>query len=102
MGLASAAEQLKMTFPPLQTVSSLTCNRTPSGGSVKEQNSLSTVITPISSEIRTLDLVNKMPFALADWLEVAKIPIHSQSTKRKLHHFVIPVSTYVFGRIQLM
>ena len=32
-GLASAAEQLKVTFAPLQTVSSLTRNWTPSGGS---------------------------------------------------------------------
>ena len=40
MGLASAAEQLKMTFAPLQTVSSLTCNWTPSGGSAKDENSL--------------------------------------------------------------
>ena len=93
MGLASTAEQLKMTFAPLQTVSSLTCNRTPSGGSAKEQNSLSTVITQITTEISTLDLVNKMPFAPADWLEVAKIPILYQPTKRKLHHFIIQEST---------
>jgi len=92
MGLASAAEHLKMTFAPLQTVSSLTCNRTPSGGSAKEQNFLSTVITQISTEISTLDLVNKMPFALADWLDVAKIPIFAQSTKRKLQPFIIPES----------
>ena len=93
MGLASATEQLKIMFAPLQTVSSLTCNRTPSGGSAKEQNSLSTVITQIRTEISTLDLVNKMRFAPADWLEVAKIPILSQSTKRKLHHFIIPERT---------
>ena len=44
MGLASAAEQLKVTFAPLQTVSSLTCNWTPSGWSVmheKKKDSLS-------------------------------------------------------------
>ena len=37
MGLASAAEQLKVTFAPLQTVSSLTCNWTPSGWSVMHE-----------------------------------------------------------------
>ena len=37
MGLASAAEQLKVTFAPLQTVSSLTRNWTPSGWSVMKK-----------------------------------------------------------------
>ena len=37
MGLASAAEQLKVTFAPLQTVSSLTRNWTPSGWSVTKK-----------------------------------------------------------------
>ena len=67
VGLASVTEQLKMTFAPLQTVSSLTCNRTPSGGSAKKQNYLSTVITQISYEIRILDLVNRMSFSLVDY-----------------------------------
>ena len=40
MGLASAAEQLKVTFAPLQTVSSLTCNWTPSGWSVMKKKGL--------------------------------------------------------------
>ena len=41
MGLASAAEQLKVTFAPLQTVSSLTRNWTPSGLSVMKKKGLS-------------------------------------------------------------
>ena len=41
MGLASAAEQLKVTFAPLQTVSSLTRNWTPSGWSVMKKKGLS-------------------------------------------------------------
>ena len=40
MGLASAAEQLKVTFAPLQTVSSLTRNWTPSGWSVMKRKPL--------------------------------------------------------------
>ena len=67
VGLASVTEQLKMTFASLQTVSSLTCNWTPSGGSAKKQNYLSTLITQISSEIRILDLVNRMSFSLVDY-----------------------------------
>ena len=43
IGLASVTEQLKMMLAPLQTVSSLTSNWTPSGGSAIKQNSLSTV-----------------------------------------------------------
>ena len=63
MGLASAAEQLKMMFAPLQTVSSLTCNWTPSGGSAKDENSLSTVVNSqqISPYISTSDLVIRTP-----------------------------------------
>ena len=41
MGLPSAAEQLKVTFAPLQTVSSLTRNWTPSGLSVMKKKGLS-------------------------------------------------------------
>ena len=41
MGLASAAEQLKVTFAPLQTVFSLTRNWTPSGLSVMKKKRLS-------------------------------------------------------------
>ena len=41
MGLASAAEQLKVTFAPLQTVFSLTRNWTPSGLSVMKKKGLS-------------------------------------------------------------
>ena len=67
VGLASVTEQLKMTFTPLQTVSSVTCNWTPSGGSSKKQNYLSTVMTQISYEIRILDLVNGMSFSLVDY-----------------------------------
>ena len=63
MGLASAAEQLKMMFAPLQTVSSLTCNWTPSGGSAKDENSLGTVANSqqISPNISISDLVIRTP-----------------------------------------
>ena len=41
MGLASATEQLKVTFAPLHTVSSLTRKWTPSGWSVMKKKRLS-------------------------------------------------------------
>ena len=62
MGLASAAEQLKVTFAPLQTVSSLTRNWTRSGWSVMKQKRLSVQHishghVQISLDIRIFDLV---------------------------------------------
>ena len=58
MGLASAAEQLKMTFAPLQTVSSLTCNWTPSGESAKNKTlSVQLSSHQISPDISISDLM---------------------------------------------
>ena len=51
MGLASATEQLKVTFAPLQTVSSLTRNWTPSDWSVMNKKRLSECSTYDTSKL---------------------------------------------------
>ena len=37
--------------------------------------------------------------AYADWLEVATIPIRSHTTRKNLHHFIIPVR---FGLLMIL
>ena len=63
MGLASVTEQLKMTLAPLQTVPSLTSNWTPSGGSAKDEHSLSTDVITTNQPwtISTSDLMITSP-----------------------------------------
>ena len=94
MGLASAAEQLKVTFAPLQTVSSLTRNWTPSGWSVmkKKKDSISaahmtrTRHVQISLDISIFDSVNSARILLSRSVSskvAPKVPVQLQASKKK-------------------